>query len=146
VATRLPPAASKLILKTSVIRYSPDQIAFDFFWGKIAMGRVATSLRRSQRRDLDGRWLAVARMVEVDAAIAHRGPRDVVGWSMVGRFLRAQAMTKALRDCWHYNKTGYRGFTQRRRAFAAAANIVNFFKMTQSDICAKCEYGHCFLL
>ena len=32
----------------------------------------------------DGRWSAGARMVAVDVAIAHRGPRDFAGWSRVG--------------------------------------------------------------
>ena len=67
---------------------------FQFFWGKIANGAVAISLRRSQRRSRwsvvdgqprpspdvrDGRWSTGTGMVAVDVAITHRGRRDVGG-------------------------------------------------------------------
>jgi hypothetical protein len=59
---------------------------FFFIFRKIANGAAANSLRRSPETFamVDG-WMSTgARMVAVDVAIAHREPRDVAGWSMVG--------------------------------------------------------------
>jgi hypothetical protein len=67
------------------LRAASGQIAFGFL-EKNRRRCDAIFLARS-RETRDGRWLewsAGALMVAVDVAIAHRGPRDVAGWSMVG--------------------------------------------------------------
>ena len=56
------------------------------FWKKIADG-AARFYSLGPRDVRDGRmvgWSTGTRMVAVDVAIAHRGPRDVAGWSIVG--------------------------------------------------------------
>ena len=56
------------------------------FAGSVVAHR-ARFFSRGPREVRDGRWSEGRRargMVAVDVAIAHRGPRDVAGWSVVG--------------------------------------------------------------
>src|SRR5262249_23565599 len=112
----------------SALRLPSAAKSLSVFWKKIA-GGAPRFFSRGPRDVCDGRWSAVTRMVAVDVAIAHCGPRDVARWSR-GQRAGTRTAIEALRQLVEFlDATDSRRIARitadhRGRPIAAAAHIV----------------------